>query len=100
MSDYQSGHEKTITALLPALAGANLIYGLGMIEMGMTFDFGQLVLDNEVAQMVKHTVKGIPVNDETLAVDVVKEIGIGKDFLSHDSTYRHMRSLSGAPDFW
>jgi trimethylamine--corrinoid protein Co-methyltransferase len=65
-----------------------------MIEMGMTFDFGQLVLDNEVAQMVKHTVKGIPVNDETLAVDVIKEIGIGKDFLSHDSTYRHMRSLS------
>jgi trimethylamine--corrinoid protein Co-methyltransferase len=80
--------------LLPALAGANLIYGLGMIEMGMTFDFGQLVLDNEVARMVKHTVNGIPVNDETLAVDVIKEIGIGKDFLSHDSTYRHMRSLS------
>jgi len=76
------------------LAGANLIYGLGMIEMGMTFDFGQLVLDNEVAQMVKHAVTGIPVNDETLAVDVVKEIGIGKDFLSHDSTYQHMRSLS------
>ena len=62
--------------------------------MGMTFDFGQLVLDNEVAQMVKHAVTGIPVNDETLAVDVVKEIGIGKDFLSHDSTYQHMRSLS------
>ena len=80
--------------MLPALAGANLIYGLGMIEMGMTFDFGQLVLDNEVARMVKHVVNGIPVNDETLAVDVIKEIGIGKDFLSHDSTYRHMRSLS------
>ena len=62
--------------------------------MGMTFDFGQLVLDNEVAQMVKHAVTGIPVNDETLVVDVVKEIGIGKDFLSHDSTYQHMRSLS------
>jgi trimethylamine--corrinoid protein Co-methyltransferase len=44
--------------------------------------------------MVKHAVNGIPVNDETLAVDVTREIGIGKDFLSHDSTYRHMRSLS------
>ena len=99
MSDYQSGHEKTITALLPALAGANLIYGLGMIEMGMTFDFAQLVLDEEVAQMVKCAVNGIPVNDETLAVDVIKEIGIGKDFLSHDSTYRHMRSLSAPKIF-
>ena len=73
---------------------SNLIYGLGMIEMGITFDFGQRVLDNEVAQMVKHAGNGIPVNDETLAVDVTKEIGISKDFLSYYSTYRHMRSLS------
>jgi len=79
---------------LPALAGANLIYGLGMIEMGMTIDFGQLVMDNEFARMIKHAVQGVPVNDETLAVDVIREIGVGKDFLSHESTYRHMRSQS------
>jgi trimethylamine--corrinoid protein Co-methyltransferase len=65
-----------------------------MIEMGMTIDYGQLVMDNEFARMIKHTVEGIPVNDETLAVDAIKEIGIGKDFLSHDSTYKHMRSQS------
>ena len=76
------------------MAGANLIYGLGMIEMGMTIDFGQLVMDNEFARMIKHIVQGIPVNDETLAVDAIKEIGIGKDFLSHESTYNHMRSQS------
>ena len=54
MCDAQSGHEKTITGLLPALAGANLIYGLGMIESGMTFDYGQLVMDNEFAEMIKY----------------------------------------------
>jgi trimethylamine--corrinoid protein Co-methyltransferase len=76
------------------LAGANLIYGLGMIEMGMTIDYGQMVMDNEFARMIKCLVQGIPVNDETLAVDVIKEIGIGKDFLSHGSTYKHMRLQS------
>ena len=76
------------------MAGANLIYGLGMIEMGMTIDFGQLVMDNEFARMIKHIVHGIPVNDETLAVDVIREIGVGKDFLSHDSTFNYMRSQS------
>jgi len=76
------------------LAGANLIYGLGMIEMGMTIDFGQLVMDNEFARMIKHTVQGVPVNDETLAADVIREIGVGKDFLSHESTYKYMRSQS------
>jgi len=76
------------------LAGANLIYGLGMIEMGMTIDYGQMVMDNEFARMIKHIVQGIPVNDETLAVDVIHEIGVGKNFLSHDHTFKHMRSQS------
>ena len=40
MTDAQSGHEKTLTAVLPALAGANVIYGLGMLESGVTLDFG------------------------------------------------------------
>ena len=76
------------------MAGANLIYGLGMIEMGMTIDFGQLVMDNEFARMIKFILKGIPVDDQMLAADVIHEIGVGKDFLSHDSTFNHMRSQS------
>ena len=94
MSDAQSGHEKTITSLLPALAGANLIYGLGMLESGVTIDYAQLVMDAEFARMVKFCVPGIPVSDETLAVDVIAEIGPFNDFLSHDDTYKGMRTQS------
>ena len=86
--------EKTRTGLIPALASANLIYGLGVLESGITFGFGQLVLDNEFARMIKHTLTGIPVSDESLAVDVIKEEGPFRDFLSHDSTFKHMRSQS------
>jgi len=78
------------------LAGANLIYGLGMIEMGMTIDFGQLVMDNEFAKMIKFVLNGIPVNKEMLATDAIHEIGIGKDFLKHRSTMNHWRSQSKA----
>ena len=76
---------------MTALAGANVIYGLGMIESGITFDYGQLVMDNEIAAMIKKAVYGIPVNDETLAVDVINEVGPFKDFLTHKSTFDHMR---------
>ncbi len=96
MVDAQSGHEKTITGLLPALAGANVIYGLGMLEMGITFDLAQLVMDHEIANMILHSLQGIPVNDETLSVDIIKEMGIGKDYLAHESTYRYMKSQSQA----
>jgi trimethylamine---corrinoid protein Co-methyltransferase len=96
VADAQSGHEKTITSLLPALAGANLIYGLGMLESGVTIDYAQLVMDAEFARMVKFTIPGIPVTDATLSVDVISEIGPFKDFLSHDDTYAGMRGQSGS----
>jgi len=76
------------------LAGANQIYGAGMIESGVTFDFGQLVMDNEFARMIKYTVAGIPVDDDTLAVEDIARVGAFGDFLSLDATLKHMRELS------
>ena len=83
---------------MAALAGANLIYGSGMIESGVTFDCGQFVMDNEFARMIKHCVGGIAVSDETLAVDDIAQVGAFGDFLSLDATLRHMRELS-QPEF-
>jgi trimethylamine--corrinoid protein Co-methyltransferase len=80
-----------MTGLLAALAGANLIYGPGMIESGMTFDYGQMVMDNEFARMIKFAVNGIPVNDATLSVDIIKEVGPFSDYLAHDNTFEHMK---------
>ena len=60
----------------------------------MTFDFAQLVIDNEFAKMIRYVLGGIPVNDETLAVGVTKDVGPFKDFLSHPATFKHMRIQS------
>jgi trimethylamine--corrinoid protein Co-methyltransferase len=79
---------------MAALAGTNLIYGLGMIESGVTFDYAQLVMDDEIARMVKQVVGGIRVNDETLAVDDIAAVGAFGDFLSLDATMKHMRESS------
>ena len=68
-----------------------------MLEMGITFSFGQLVMDNEFAQMIKHVVKGIPVTDETLAVDAIREVGPFGDFLSHETTLKFMRTTQSQP---
>ena len=51
-------------------------------------------MDAEIARMVKRAVSGIPVDDETLAVDDIVGVGSSGDFLSLDSTYRHMRDHS------
>lgn len=76
------------------MAGANLLYGMGMLELGQAFSFAQLVIDNEIAGMVKRVVRGVEVNDETLAVDVTREVGggQGKTFLLEDHTMEYLRS--------
>ena len=79
---------------MAALAGANLIYGAGMTESGVTFDYAQYVLDNDMARMVKHTVQGIPVSDENLDLDDIHAVGSFGDYMSLDSTLKHMRDLS------
>ena len=62
-----------------------------MLEMGITFDFGQLVMDNDFAGMIKHAVRGIQVNDSTLSVDIINEVGPFGEFISHEHTYQHFR---------
>ena len=71
-----------------------MIYGLGMLESGITFDFGQLVLDCEFARMIKQTVHGIRVSSDTLALDVIREVGSGGHYLMHEHTLKGMRDQS------
>lgn len=79
---------------MAALAGANLIYGAGMTESGVTFDCAQLVIDDEWAAMIKHVINGVRVDAETLLVDDIEAVGPHGDFLSLDSTLKFMRSQS------
>ena len=78
---------------MAAQGGANLIYGAGMLEMGMTFDLAQLLIDAEIYKMVLHTINGFRVTEETLAMDVIKEIGIGGEFVSHDHTRSNFKNI-------
>ncbi len=79
---------------MPALSGANIIYGLGLIELGMTFDYAQLLMDADMAKMIMFALGGVPVTDQTLAVDAIAQVGPFKDFLSHRTTFDFRNSQS------
>ncbi len=80
--------------MLPALAGVNLIYGMGMLELGVTFSYAQLLIDDEIARMVKRVVRGVDINDATLAVDLIRKVGggTGKHYLLEEHTMEHVRT--------
>ncbi len=90
--DFQGGFEKGLTAAVALLAGAEELGVQGIVGADQGFSLEQLVIDNEWASAMNHFFTlGCEVSAETLAVDVIKEVGIGGSFISEEHTVRHMR---------
>lgn len=93
--DFQSGAEKATTMTLGAFAGAELSGHQGIIGADIGGSLEQLVADDEVAGYVKRLLKGFKVEDETIALDVIRRVGVGGNFLPQRHTIMHIRS-----EFW
>lgn len=91
LMDWQAVAEASLTLMADALVGANLIHDVGYIEAGVTYSAEMLVLCDEIISWIKNFKKGAPVNDETLALDLIDELGFNGDFLTTDHTFRHFR---------
>ena len=83
-----------MSALLTAMAGANMIYGMGMLESGMTWSHEQFMIDTDTVNMVKRVIQGIDVTDDTMAVDIIKQAHEIKNFLRQKHTVQYMRNHS------
>ncbi len=90
--DQQAAAEGSIWMVLTALGGGNLIHDVGYIEAGMTASYEQLVSMNEVAGLVKRFMRGIELAPESMALDVIGQVGPGGHFLEHPHTYQHFRA--------
>jgi len=91
--DEQASLEKMLTGMAHADAGVNVIWGMGQLESEKTLSPVQLVIDNDLAGMLRRWRSGIVVNDDTLAFDVIRDVVEGRgDFLSHDHTLNHFRT--------
>ena len=91
--DIQAGFEKGMSAVLAALAGSNFIHhAAGMLENMSSVAAEQFVIDNDILGMAMRVLRGVEVNDTTLALDVIDEVGPGGHYLSSDHTINHMRS--------
>ncbi len=83
---------------MAAQSGANLIHDVGYLESGLLGSLDMLVFSNEVISMVKRIMKGISVNQETLAVDVISRVESGGHFLDDDHTLAHFKEEIWIPE--
>lgn len=90
--DAQAGYESAATMMGPALAGANYIHdAFGLLEFCTTLSYEKMVADNEIAGIVLRAVKGVEVNRDKIAAEVIEEVGPGGQFLTNKHTAQHVR---------
>ena len=95
--DSQSAFEKMITGMAHAAAGVNFIWGAGNLESTLAMSSEALVMDDEIAGYFLRFQKGIPVDEETLALNAIEEVGLKGDFLGSDHTLQHYKQVLSRP---
>jgi len=92
--DEQAAVEATLSVIMTAFGGSNLVHDVGYMESGLTASFEMFVLTDELAAMANHLLKGIEVTDDTLMLDEIHEVGPGGSYLGTTQTVKRFR------EFW
>jgi trimethylamine--corrinoid protein Co-methyltransferase len=89
--DQQCGQEATISLATALLHGANIVHDVGFMDSGLQASLQLMTVCNDFIGFLRAATAGVVVNDETLALDVIEELGPTGDYLSHEHTMRHFR---------
>jgi len=90
--DFQAGLEKMASMMTALLSGVDLAVNIGMVSRCSAASYEQVVMDHELCAFIQRFSKGVTVNDDTLGLDVIRDVGIDGNFLMHEHTVRHCRS--------
>jgi trimethylamine--corrinoid protein Co-methyltransferase len=91
LEDLQAGLERAATLLAPVLAGVNFITCGGTLDGTMLESDALLMLDDELCGAALRMARGIDVDEATLAVDLIQDIGFDGNYLAEAHTVRHFR---------
>jgi len=91
--DWHAGVENALSGAVSQLCGADLMSGAGLLNAARVFSFEQLIMDCEIFDMLRATVQGIAVNPETLAEEVIHNVGPRGHFLTAAHTRAHLREI-------
>jgi len=90
--DFQAGFEKGSSVAISALAGVKWVGNQGHVGADQAASLEQMVIDDEWADHLNYLLRGFEVTEDTLALDVIREVGIGGSFISTEHAGRHARS--------
>jgi len=88
----QAAIEKFTSGMLPFLAGADIMCGVGLLEDCRTLYLEELMIEEEIVKILHRISRGIEVTEETLALDLIQKVGIQRDYLAQRHTMAHLKT--------
>ncbi|MBN1992050.1 MAG: trimethylamine methyltransferase family protein [Anaerolineae bacterium] len=89
--DQQCGLEVAFSLMSALMYGANLVHDVGFMDAGAQGSLVLITIVNDQLGFLRASTAGVPVNNETLALDVVEELGAKGNYLAHDHTLKHFK---------
>ena len=87
----QAAYESMQTGLAAALSGADLLVGVGVLDDNNTMSMNQMVIEAEMARMVKRVRRGVTVNADSLMIHLIEKAGPGQHFLGFKETLEGLK---------
>jgi trimethylamine--corrinoid protein Co-methyltransferase len=91
--NWHAGVENSLSTLMASLVMSDMLLGVGLLHGSRIWSYAQMLMDCEIFSIIHKVMQGIVVDDETLALDVIKSVGPGGNFLSQKHTLKHMREI-------
>ena len=91
--DWQAGIEDSLSTFMASVVMSDMLLGVGLLHGSRIWSFEQMLMDCEIFDIVHQMMQGIVVDEESLALDAIRAVGPGGNFLTQKHTKRHMRDI-------
>ncbi len=92
-TNWHAGVENSLSTFMASVVMSDMLLGAGLLHGSRIWSYSQMLMDCEIFSIIHKVMQGIVVDDETLALDVIRNVGPGGNFLSQKHTLKHMREL-------
>jgi len=91
--NWHAGVENSLSTFMASVVMSDMLLGAGLLHGSRIWSYAQMLLDCEIFSIIQKVIQGIVVDDETLALDVIRNVGPGGNFLSQKHTLKHMHDI-------
>jgi trimethylamine--corrinoid protein Co-methyltransferase len=91
--NWQAGIDNSLSTFMASISTSDMLLGVGLLHGSLIWSYAQMLMDCEIFDIIHKMMAGIIIDEENLALDTIRSVGPGGNFLTQKHTIKHMREL-------